>query len=148
MLFFFNVRRAWQPTPVFLPGECPWTEEPGRLQSRVLQRVGHNWVTKHNLFIYFSLHWVLLAAHGLSLVVVSKRYSLVLVCGLLFAVASFVVEHGLQGERASAVVVHRLRCPKTCGIFPDRGLNPCPQDQQVDSLPLDHQGSPRANFFV
>ena len=23
-------RRAWQPTPVFLPGECPWTEEPGR----------------------------------------------------------------------------------------------------------------------
>ena len=26
-------RRAWQSTPVFLPGECPWTEEPGRLQS-------------------------------------------------------------------------------------------------------------------
>ena len=22
-------RRAWQPTPVFLPGEFPWTEEPG-----------------------------------------------------------------------------------------------------------------------
>ena len=22
-------RRAWQPTPVFLPGEPPWTEEPG-----------------------------------------------------------------------------------------------------------------------
>ena len=27
-------RRAWQPTPVFLPGvDIPWTEEPGRLQS-------------------------------------------------------------------------------------------------------------------
>ena len=26
-------RRAGQPTPVFLPGESPWTEEPGRLQS-------------------------------------------------------------------------------------------------------------------
>ena len=26
-------RRAWQPTPVFLPGESPWAEEPGRLQS-------------------------------------------------------------------------------------------------------------------
>ena len=25
-------RRKWQPTPVFLPGESPWTEEPGRLQ--------------------------------------------------------------------------------------------------------------------
>ena len=23
-------RREWQPTPVFLPGESPWTEEPGR----------------------------------------------------------------------------------------------------------------------
>ena len=22
------LRRAWQPTPVFLPGEPPWTEEP------------------------------------------------------------------------------------------------------------------------
>ena len=30
-----------QPTPVFLPGESPWTEKPGRLQG--LQRVGHYW---------------------------------------------------------------------------------------------------------
>ena len=26
-------RRAWQPTPVFLPGESPWAEEHGRLHS-------------------------------------------------------------------------------------------------------------------
>ena len=26
-------RRAWQSTPVFLPGEPPWTEESGKLQS-------------------------------------------------------------------------------------------------------------------
>ena len=26
-------RRAWQHTPIFLPGESPWTEEPGGLQS-------------------------------------------------------------------------------------------------------------------
>ena len=25
-------RRAWQPTPVFLPGESPWTEKPGGLR--------------------------------------------------------------------------------------------------------------------
>ena len=37
-------RRKWQPTPVFLSGESPWTEEPGRLQSMESQRVGHNWV--------------------------------------------------------------------------------------------------------
>jgi len=24
-------RRAWQPTPVFLPGESPWTEETSML---------------------------------------------------------------------------------------------------------------------
>ena len=26
-------RSLWQPTPVFLPGESPWTEEPGGLES-------------------------------------------------------------------------------------------------------------------
>ena len=38
-------RRAWQITPVFLPGESPWKEEPGRLQSRGSQRVRHDWLT-------------------------------------------------------------------------------------------------------
>ena len=32
----------WQPTPVFLPGKIPWTEEPGGLLSTGLHRVGHN----------------------------------------------------------------------------------------------------------
>ena len=35
-------RRVWQPTPVFLLGESPWTEEPGRVQSIDLHIVGHN----------------------------------------------------------------------------------------------------------
>ena len=35
-------RKKWQSTPGFLPGESPWTEEPGRLQSMGSQRVGHN----------------------------------------------------------------------------------------------------------
>ena len=38
----FPWRRAWQPTQVFLPGESPWTQEPGRLQSMALQIVGHD----------------------------------------------------------------------------------------------------------
>ena len=33
-------RREELPTPVFLPGESPWTEEPGGLQSMGSQRVG------------------------------------------------------------------------------------------------------------
>ena len=36
-------RRAWQLTPVYLPGESPWTEEPGGLQSMGSQRVRHDW---------------------------------------------------------------------------------------------------------
>ena len=38
-------RRNWQCTPVFLPGESPWTEEPGELQSTGVTKesVGHDW---------------------------------------------------------------------------------------------------------
>ena len=36
-------RRAWGYTLVFLPGESPWTEQPGKLQSMGSQRVGHDW---------------------------------------------------------------------------------------------------------
>ena len=35
-----------EPTPVFLPGESPWTEEPGGLQPMELERVRHDYVTK------------------------------------------------------------------------------------------------------
>ena len=38
----FPWRRKWQLTPVFLPGESLWTEEPGGLQSLGSQRVGHD----------------------------------------------------------------------------------------------------------
>ena len=36
-------RKAWQPTPVFLPREIPQIEKPGWLQSMGSQRVGHGW---------------------------------------------------------------------------------------------------------
>ena len=35
-------RRGWLSTPVFLPGEFPWIEEPGGLQSMGSQRVRHD----------------------------------------------------------------------------------------------------------
>ena len=38
----FPWRRALQPTLVFLPGESPWTEVPGRPQSMGSQRVKHD----------------------------------------------------------------------------------------------------------
>ena len=36
-----------EPTPVFLPGESPWTEKSGELQSTGSQRVRHDYMTKH-----------------------------------------------------------------------------------------------------
>ena len=38
-------RRKGQPTPAFLPGESPWTEEPGGY-SPGGHRVRHDWETK------------------------------------------------------------------------------------------------------
>ena len=35
-------RRTWQATPGFLPGESPWTEEPGSLQCMGSQRARHS----------------------------------------------------------------------------------------------------------
>ena len=38
-----------------LAWKIPWTEEPGRLQSMGLLRVGHNWATSLSLFSF--MHW-------------------------------------------------------------------------------------------
>ena len=48
-------RKAWQPTPVFLPGESPWTEEPGGLQSIGSQRGGHDWSDLARMHIFPSV---------------------------------------------------------------------------------------------
>ena len=61
------------------------------------------------------------------------------------------------GARASALgalrfssCLNRFRTcwPETCGIVPDQGLNLCPLHWQVDSQPLDHQGSPSCSFLM
>ena len=65
-------------TAVFLPGEFPWTEELGRLQSIWSQRVRHNWATKHT-HTYIYTHWnnpkeVIKACHFFVLIdVVEKK---------------------------------------------------------------------------
>ena len=51
--------------------------------------------TFFNVFIYFWLCWVFIAACGLSPVAVSGGYSLVVVLGILIAVAALVVEQRL-----------------------------------------------------
>ena len=51
LLIIETWRRAWQATPVFLHGESPWTEEPGKLPSTGPQRIGHNSMTKNRHII-------------------------------------------------------------------------------------------------
>ena len=51
-------RKAWLPTPVFLPGESPRTEEPGGLQSMGSQsRARLKWLThmQPHLLVFFCL---------------------------------------------------------------------------------------------
>ena len=63
----------------------------------------------------------------------------------------FIAVHGPQyrglsllstGSRCagSVVVAHGPSCSAACGIFPDKGSNPCPLHWQADSHPLRHQG--------
>ena len=46
----------------------------------------------------------------------------------------------------SVVVVHGLGCSMAHGNFPDQGLNLSPLHWQVDSLLVDHHGSPNFTF--
>ena len=78
-------RRASQRTPVFLPGESPWTEEPGGLQSRqsytteklsTAQTLGYS----SGIFTHFHMtsNFVLvcLGIHGISRAMVNSSQSL------------------------------------------------------------------------
>ena len=82
------------------------------------------------------------------------RLSLAVVCGLLTAMTSLLVEHGLKGASASIVAAlrllstdsiveaHWLSCSTACEIFPDQRSSSCLLHWQVDSLPLSHRGNP------
>ena len=71
------------------------------------------------LCFYFQLHWVFLAACELSRVAAGGS------CSLVVGASAVSMGAGRTGSRAQApvVVMHRLRCPLECGIFPDQGLN-------------------------
>ena len=103
---------------------------------------------KKNLFIYLFLAALGLRCCARAFSSCGERGPLfVEVRGFLIAAVSLVAEHGLQSA-GSVIVAHGLSCSAAYGIFPDQGLNPCPQHQQADSQPLRHQGSPRSRLFL
>ena len=65
--------RAWQLTPVFLPGDSPWTEEPVGLQSMGLQRVRHSWASKHKHKLLLDFPFQLLPSVKVEEEIFSKK---------------------------------------------------------------------------
>ena len=51
----YTSEKAMAPHSSTLAWKIPWTEEPGRLQSMELLRVGHDWATSLSLFTF--MHW-------------------------------------------------------------------------------------------
>ena len=70
-----------------------------------------------------AFDWVLAAVCELSLVAASGGYSLVAVLGLLFAVASFVVDHALQVLRLSSCGP-KAKLPHGMWDLPGPGIEP------------------------
>ena len=64
--------------------------------SSVLLFVTHG-LQQSSRHLFFPLHWVFIAACGLSLVSVSRGYSLIVFHELLIAMASLVAMHGALG---------------------------------------------------
>ena len=54
-LLWSNGEKALAPHSSPLAWKIPWTEEPGRLQSVGLRRIGHDWATSLSLFTF--MHW-------------------------------------------------------------------------------------------
>ena len=105
---------------------------------------------KFFLFIfYFWLCWVFVSVRGLSLVVASGGHSSSRCTGLSLSWPLLLQSTGSR-RAGSVVVAHGPSCSAACGIFPDRGSNPCPLHWQADSQPLRHQGSPKIffNLFI
>ena len=99
------------------------------------------------LFIfYFWLCWVFVSVRGLSLVVASGGHSSSWCAGLSLSWPLLLRSTGSR-RAGSVVVAHGPSCSVACGIFPDRGSNPCPLHWQADSQPLHHQGSPQHMNF-
>ena len=98
------------------------------------------------LFIYFWLCRVFVSVRGLSPVAASGGHSSSRCAGL--SLSRPLLLRSTSSRRAGSVVVaHGPSCSVACGIFPDRGSNPCPLHWQADSQPLRHQGSPVCPYF-
>ena len=110
----------------------------------------------HNLFFFLAgvLHRVFIAAHGLSLVVVSKDHSWSR-CAAQSTCSAQERPSGFQGAQAPVVmaqvpasVVHGFNCSTVYGIFLDQDQTHGPLHWQADSYPLYYQENSCHNLDV
>ena len=93
--------------------------------------------------IYLWLCWIFAAVRRLSLAV---RPGATLLRRTGFS-SRWLLLWGTGSRRAGSVVAaHGPSCSVACGVFPGQESNLCPLHWQVDSLPLNLQGSPRKSF--
>ena len=134
-------KRAWQPTPVFLPEESPWTEELGGLQSMGSKRVRHDLETVYiYIHIHVSMHDWANCVCTYACVMLSCVQLLVTpwtVCPCLFLCPwGFFRQECWIG----------FPCPPP-GIFPTQGLNPGLLHCRRILYQLSYQGSPIEQYI-
>ena len=116
---------------------------------------------QHSFYIYSFLVLLGLCCRADFSLAVSRGYFLVVMHGLVIAVASLLLSTGLRAcmlqqlqqvssvavapglwSTGSMAVARELSCSSVGGIFQDQGSNMCLLHWQVGSLPLGHLGSP------
>ena len=104
-------RRARQLTPVFFPGESPWTEEPSRLDSSSVQLLSRMWLSatpwtaEHQASLFIMNSQSLLKLMSIESVMPSNH--LILCCPLLLLDSIFPSIRVFSNESAL-----RIRWPK------------------------------------
>ena len=119
-------RRTWQSTPVLLPGESPWTEEPGELWSMESQRVEHDWANRHSLL---QSGWIVMVdivytPSYFCLFIIIKSYAQMLQSCLTLYDS---MDYSLRGSSVHGILQARIlewvACPPP-GDLPNPGTEP------------------------
>ena len=156
-------RRKWQ-HPSILAWKTPWREEPGRLQSIGLQRVGHHWIhlaLDKRKDINFELnclesnaYFVLVRAPGGSRTPFwwfnceRKKVKVKSFTHVLLFVTLWTVAHQAPPSMGFSKQEYWSGLPfPSPGDLPDPGIEPGSPALQADALPSEPPGKPNCRDF-
>ena len=142
-------RRAWQSTPVLLPGESPWTQEFGRLQFIGLWRVGQQWLCVYDMCTHACTHtYIFIRCQFWPIFTVLHVTSSLNMCFYSIWEPPGSSVHGIL----QASIWSGLSFPSP-GDLPDPGVEHWSSEVQADSLLTELWGKPffwkaRTNLFT